>query len=93
MYHPYGYNSFSKDFGSDILLEVDVPITDQDYCKAQYDPLLVTDEMLCAGDLDGGRGICYVSLMFNNYIIFYNATHIKQELNTFNKKLCMLQLL
>ena len=55
--------SFLTGDGSDELLEAIIPIIDDDICQNLYEPEPVTEEMLCAGDIDNGRGICYVSCL------------------------------
>lgn len=49
---------------TDDLYEVEVSVIDQEYCKQQYAPSTVADEMICAGDLDGGRGVCQVQRLY-----------------------------
>ena len=49
---------------SDELYEVDVSIIDQQLCKQRYAPDPIEDEHLCAGELDGGKGVCRVRMSY-----------------------------
>lgn len=42
------------------LQELKIPIISQDVCKASYPDL--TSDMLCAGDMAGGKDACKVSV-------------------------------
>ena len=42
------------------LQEVDLEVQSQDFCMQHYYPDDVTDNMLCAGPLEGGKGVCEV---------------------------------
>ncbi|XP_072043276.1 ovochymase-2-like [Amphiura filiformis] len=41
----------------DNLHEVELDVEDQAYCRQHY-PETVTDNMLCAGPMEGGKGVC-----------------------------------
>lgn len=44
--------------GSDVLLQVDIPIVSQTTCRASYGESDITDRMLCAGLAAGGKDSC-----------------------------------
>jgi trypsin len=44
--------------GSDVLLQVTVPIVDQARCQELYSSYTLTDSMICAGYEEGGRDTC-----------------------------------
>lgn len=43
---------------SDQLRYVDVPVTLQSTCKVKYFPTVITDQMVCAGTILGGKDSC-----------------------------------
>lgn len=43
---------------SEVLMEVDVPVVDQDTCTSALFPISVNDREVCAGDLAGGKDAC-----------------------------------
>lgn len=44
--------------GSDTLQEVTVPIISQSTCRSQYGQSRITDQMICAGLIEGGKDSC-----------------------------------
>ena len=50
---------FTGDY-SDFLMEVEIPIVDQEECRQAYDPEPITDDMICAGIPKDGRDACTV---------------------------------
>ena len=60
---------------SRILQKVNVGIISNEVCKYMYDPIEVTDNMLCAGDSKGGKDACQgdsggsLSIKVKKYIV------------------------
>lgn len=48
----------SGGIGSDVLLQVDIPIVSQATCRASYGADDITDRMICAGLAEGGKDSC-----------------------------------
>ncbi|MDM8552622.1 trypsin-like serine protease [Desulfobacterales bacterium HSG2] len=44
---------------SEILLQVSVPIVSNDLCREAYSDDEITDSMICAGYIEGGKDACY----------------------------------
>lgn len=58
-----GWGSKNYSFGyykSILLRKVNVMIIDQNVCKRNYSPNVVTDRMICAGNIQGGKDTCQV---------------------------------
>lgn len=51
-------------FKSVILRKVTVIIIDHNVCKRNYSPNTVTDRMICAGSIQGGKDACQVFYLF-----------------------------
>jgi hypothetical protein len=49
---------FQSGPGSDILLQVDLPVVETDRCRARYNAQAINDGTVCAGYEDGGRDSC-----------------------------------
>jgi hypothetical protein len=49
---------FQSGPGSDILLQVDLPVVAADRCRARYNAAAINDGTVCAGYEDGGRDSC-----------------------------------
>lgn len=43
------------------LRRITVPIIDRQQCRRLYSPSSITNNMICAGDLKGGKDSCGVS--------------------------------
>jgi len=53
----------------DFLLQVDLPVRNQEECYTIYEPDNLDVGMLCAGFREGMKGVCYVSRTVRTLIL------------------------